>query len=386
MRTFKFFLFCFFSSFTITSVTYAQTAEYEYTFTFSDEFNNSQELILGKDPFGTDGIDTLFGEEFIPQVPTGESGVRFQLPPDTSITTIKDVRFGCYWATGHEHLIDLNYQTGSSSISVVWEWDPQLNLGLMEVMFINPYNGQTIASYSWFSDSSHFYIPPSLDKIEIWTLYNGTLSSETFVVLSPNGGEILEAAEIYAIEWWKDELGLFMDIEFSSDSGTTWSYIVEDLWTYQISSYDWQVPFINSENCLIRIGDYPCRYDVSDSVFTITNPVSIEEEKYLPKEFSLSQNYPNPFNPSTTIRFTIPTVERFAESLNNNERIGNSLYNVLLKVYDILGNEVATLVNEELPDGEYEVEWNASDLPSGIYFYQLRAGDFVETRKMLLIK
>ena len=120
METYKFFLFYFFLSFTITPASYAQTAEYEYTFPFSDEYNNSQDLILGKDPFGTDGIDTLFGEEFIPQVPPGEFGMRFQLPPDTSITTIKDIRFGCYWATGHVHLIDLNYHTGSSSISLNW--------------------------------------------------------------------------------------------------------------------------------------------------------------------------------------------------------------------------------------------------------------------------
>ncbi len=98
-----------------------------------------------------------------------------------------------------------------------------------------------------------------------------------------------------------------------------------------------------------------------------------------PKDFTLRQNYPNPFNPSTTIKFQIPN----ASFVN-------------LKVYDILGNEVATLVNEEKPVGNYEVNFsaiggsassgNAYSLSSGIYFYKLQSGSFVETKKMILLK
>jgi len=92
------------------------------------------------------------------------------------------------------------------------------------------------------------------------------------------------------------------------------------------------------------------------------------------ENFSLSQNYPNPFNPVTKIKFEIPDQVRHDNAL------------VTLKVYDILGREIATLVNEEKPAGEYEVEFNAANLPSGIYFYQLRAGQFTETKKMILLK
>ncbi|WP_290660914.1 LamG-like jellyroll fold domain-containing protein [Ignavibacterium sp.] len=101
----------------------------------------------------------------------------------------------------------------------------------------------------------------------------------------------------------------------------------------------------------------------------------IESEKYssLPESFILEQNYPNPFNPSTKIKFSIPNV-------------GSELAQTVLMVYDILGNEVATLVNEEKPAGVYEVEFNASQLSSGIYFYKLTAGSFTEIKKMLLIK
>jgi hypothetical protein len=96
-----------------------------------------------------------------------------------------------------------------------------------------------------------------------------------------------------------------------------------------------------------------------------------------PQEFSLEQNYPNPFNPATKIKYSIPSVTL---------RQAQSDILVTIKVYDVLGNEVSTLVNEEKPAGEYEVEFNATELPSGIYFYQLKAGSFVQTMKMVLLR
>ena len=101
---------------------------------------------------------------------------------------------------------------------------------------------------------------------------------------------------------------------------------------------------------------------------------SVEEEQTFPYSFKLEQNYPNPFNPNTKIQFTIP-------------KFGLTS----LKIYDILGNEVATLTNEEKPAGSYEVEFDGhsdegQNLSSGIYFYQLKSGEFVQTKKMILIK
>jgi hypothetical protein len=93
------------------------------------------------------------------------------------------------------------------------------------------------------------------------------------------------------------------------------------------------------------------------------------EVEIAPSVFSLSQNYPNPFNPSTAISYRLPV---------------NSF--VTLKVYDILGNEVASLVNEQKPAGEYKVNFDASGLGSGVYFYTLRAGNFVQSKKMVVLK
>jgi hypothetical protein len=108
-------------------------------------------------------------------------------------------------------------------------------------------------------------------------------------------------------------------------------------------------------------------------IHVVDNPVYVQNENLTPKKFVLYQNYPNPFNPSTNIRF----------------RIADFGF-VNLKVYDILGNEVAVLVNDDLAPGDYEVEFlPESSIPqpaSGIYLYQLKAGNFTQTKKMLLLK
>ncbi len=97
--------------------------------------------------------------------------------------------------------------------------------------------------------------------------------------------------------------------------------------------------------------------------------VSIKKDIRFPINYSLSQNYPNPFNPTTTINYQIPGINF-----------------VTIKVYDVLGNEVVILINEEKDVGNYEVEFDGKDLPSGVYFYTLKAGSFVETKKMVLMK
>jgi hypothetical protein len=91
----------------------------------------------------------------------------------------------------------------------------------------------------------------------------------------------------------------------------------------------------------------------------------------------LYQNYPNPFNPTTTIQYAIPIVKT---------HLGESLQHVTLKVYDILGREVTTLVNREQLHGKYKVEFNASLLASGVYIYRLTAGGFSAVKKLSLIK
>ena len=101
---------------------------------------------------------------------------------------------------------------------------------------------------------------------------------------------------------------------------------------------------------------------------------SVDDDDAIPTEYALYQNYPNPFNPATKIKYSIPS----------NDKVQTS--NVNLKVYDVLGNEVALLVNETKAPGNYEVEFIASGLSSGVYFYKLNAGNFSTVKKLILLK
>jgi len=159
------------------------------------------------------------------------------------------------------------------------------------------------------------------------------------------------------------------------------------------------LPFLSSIEKLILFNDKLIAATtnglwVRDTSGTITETQTTKNG--LPEKFILYQNYPNPFNPSTKIKFTIPTPPSSSPLAKGRTEVGF----VNLIVYDVLGNVVATLVNEEKPPGEYEVEFSSKGLTrlpdgqvnqthtisSGIYFYQLKAGSFVKTNKMLLLK
>ena len=124
---------------------------------------------------------------------------------------------------------------------------------------------------------------------------------------------------------------------------------------------------------------------IRNAVYDLLNPTSVVAEQKIPDEFYLAQNYPNPFNPSTIIRFVIPNEVRNPKDFSSQTpRNDNTL--VTLKVYDVLGNDVALLVNEFRPAGNYQIEFEASGLSSGVYFYSLMAGGIVQTRKMILLR
>jgi hypothetical protein len=157
-------------------------------------------------------------------------------------------------------------------------------------------------------------------------------------------------------------------IWYSVDKGITWIDVDNSGLGY-ISIYDAVIDHNNRIYLATNEGVY---LGEADSIV-----VSVEKYQLI-KSYYLSQNYPNPFNPTTKIKYRIPQ----SPLLGGDGRGGL----VTLKVYDILGRENVTLVNEEKPAGEYEVEFNAANLPSGIYFYQLEAGSYSETKKMILLK
>jgi hypothetical protein len=153
---------------------------------------------------------------------------------------------------------------------------------------------------------------------------------------------------------------------FDFDSGYVWLD----------KSYEFNIDSNSSSQLWIVIGiwgnwETPRIYYVDSLSIHIQeeNPNDISEGERIITDFLIYQNHPNPFNPSTTIKYQVL-----------------ELSDVSIKVFDVLGNEVVTLVSEEKPAGSYQVEFEATALPSGIYFYRLQANDFVDTKKMILLK
>jgi photosystem II stability/assembly factor-like uncharacterized protein len=214
---------------------------------------------------------------------------------------------------------------------------------------------------------AHNFLFAAAERGNIYTSYFGDFwhIGLTFDTLHLNG--VTSEAETWKL-WAVGESGWIIS---SEDSGKTWTTSPDgttaDLYEVSFPSvgYGWAV---GDSGTILHYWDPPTNV-IDDKQYYTTSPES----------FELLTPYPNPFNPTTTIIYQIPEISF-----------------VTLKVYDVLGNEIATLVNEEKPAGEYNVEFSAIGgsvlggsaitLTSGIYIYQLRAGDFVETKKMVLLK
>jgi len=142
----------------------------------------------------------------------------------------------------------------------------------------------------------------------------------------------------------------------TNDNGATWKHLGLDS---------------ISVRGLVSYGDTTFAYTYADGIYKVRSTVSVNSVAAVTHlaSFRLEQNYPNPFNPTTNLRFTI----------------GNAQF-VSFKIYDVLGREVSTLIHEKLSPGNHIVSWNASNLSSGVYFYRLQTGNFVETKKMVLMK
>jgi plastocyanin len=138
--------------------------------------------------------------------------------------------------------------------------------------------------------------------------------------------------------------------DWHNDAGTTFDYVIAIPGTY----------------------NYQCDFHAPDMVGSFTallTGLSADQSPLDPTSFRLEQNYPNPFNPTTVVRYQVPVASR-----------------VMLSMYDLLGREVAVLVNEQKPAGRYEADVDGTGLASGVYLYRLTAGRYVEARKMLLLR
>jgi photosystem II stability/assembly factor-like uncharacterized protein len=206
---------------------------------------------------------------------------------------------------------------------------------------------------------------------KIYRTLDGGLNWESNQFDSLSWGTDLEFIPENPSMVWYSSLGSYgSNVFFSNDTGKTWTK------EFGLDNLRFNDIVFTDENNGWLLANQPST-GRKTRIFRTTNGghggivISVDDNdlRINPTGFKLEQNYPNPFNPTTSLQYTI-----------------DSRQFVTLKVFDLLGREVATLVNEEKPSGEYQVEFDGTNLPSGIYFYRLKAGQYSETRKMVLLK
>ena len=269
-------------------------------------------------------------------------------------------------------------------------------------IYFSTNSGQSYNFYSifpngqirWINDELFFatYSMPTIDNEG--NIYSIAINKDccpyykVLVSLNNNSGDIRWKYVFFngeSDDFWQP---LICDSEGTVYVGSTFGLLYyaiskegELKWTIRLNDYQVDNTGAIAEDGTLYIGVHKTSLSNTNEQNLIaikdTASVDVTEDITPVKEYSLSQNYPNPFNPSTTIQYSIPSV---GTGLALSETL------VTLKVYDILCREVATLVNENKPVGNYEVKFDGSNLSSGIYFYTLKAGSFTETKKMLLLK
>ena len=192
----------------------------------------------------------------------------------------------------------------------------------------------------------------STDNGTSWTEVNSGLTDLNLLGLTVN------ATNLFAGTF---DGGVFL----STDNGTSWTAVNSGLTNLMVLSLTVSGANLFAGTLGFEIGSGVWRRPLSEIITSVDETTSNE----IPTVYSLQQNYPNPFNPMTIINYSIP-----------------ELSIVTIKVYGVLGSEIATLVNEEKPVGTYEVEFDAATLSSGIYYYKIQANNFIETKKMILLK
>jgi len=273
----------------------------------------------------------------------------------------------------------INLSTGAATLLGPLGYDPNYGQGMSidnetGTVYLSAFdNGTTtgqLRTMNVTTGNTTLIVDWGFDQIAPFALDTQYGPTPTITVTSPNGGEVWQVGSIKNINWSSSNV-IDVKIELSINNGASWIEIISS--TPSTGLYAWTVPNSPSLQCLIKISDVtdPNVNDVSDNVFTIEQASSIEDfySSGIPSEFKLYQNFPNPFNPNTTIYYSIAK-ESF----------------VKLNIYNLLGEVILETVKEYKNPGNYAVNINLENYNSGLYFYQLKAGSFVESKKMLLLK
>jgi hypothetical protein len=251
--------------------------------------------------------------------------------------------------------------------------------------------------YFNFLIQGDYQIAPYLDGFRfeppyrVYASLQSSFSNQNFVAFDtlkpqislvyPNGGEQLKSATTDTISWQaEDNMGIdSIFVELSTNNGNIWQTIAKLKPTGE-KYYLWHVPDISSVQCKMRIHavdfDGNQAFDISDSPFSIIRSSAVEDDwaEKLPTKFVVQQNYPNPFNSSTIIRFQTPEATP-----------------VTLSIFNMMGQEIVTLINQKLSAGYHQICWDGKDhagklVSSGIYFYRVEASDKLIIKRLLYIR
>ena len=339
-------------------------------FLHTADYSGNETIYFGIDSTATDGIDSWLGESNLPPdfcAPWGPTFCAFlRLPPfNGTILSYSDFRFGELPFTGQvTHKIEvINYvSTGNDSIYISYDLPEGVN-----IHFIDEVGGVlTNFTIEDSGETAYLYIS-ALRKLWMYVNYNNVIPVE---LVSFKGEQI---DDLVFLDWKTatEFNNSGFEILRKDQNDNEWNsigFVPGFGTTTEPKSYSF-----NDENVAIGTYKYRLKQIDFDGTFTYSHEIEVEVD-FTPKEFVLYQNYPNPFNPNTIIKYEIP-----GQARNDNVL-------VTLKVYDVLGNEVVTLVNEEKQPGNYDIEFDGSGLASGIYIYRLTAGNYSTVKKLVLLK
>lgn len=346
---------------------YAQgIAEVSIPFQVYDNAGGEKVLYFGLDPTATDSIDFHLGESNLPPAPpAGAFDARWILPKNNfngSLSSWNDYRNvpGFPFTDTLEHRLRYQAKTGADTMFFSWNF-PEEVTGLLQDIITGTIVNQSVNDSGIFA-FTNFAV---LNQLKLTIYYDAILPVElSSFAASVSGSNVIlnwsTASEV-------NNYGFEVQRRAGNDVWGKIGFVAGYGTTTETKSYSYT-------DSKITTGKYSYRLKQIDfnGSYEYSNVVELDVE-LMPREFVLHQNYPNPFNPSTKINFSLPEAGQ-----------------VTLKVYNILGEEIATLINDYKNAGNYEAELSLSEininLSSGIYFYQLRFKQFTSTKKMMVIK
>ncbi|MFA6598642.1 MAG: aryl-sulfate sulfotransferase [Ignavibacteriaceae bacterium] len=331
-------------------------------------------------------VKQLYGEVFIPLATSYDSAKNelvfntnvfgeFAFGVPQSVSTLAPVPFSPK---------DQQIVNGESSINLLWGTKGTVQTYNLQVSidstFSNPVidiKNLTTTSYtlsSMTNNAEYFWRVNNSNSAGIseWSTVNKFYTASPYInITSPNGSENVYVDSIYIIRWQSNVNDKF-NIDLIKDNSSV--VVIADSITSNTNAFMWEVPSSIQIDSLYKIRitsiDHVNLIDTSEHTFSIIKAITdVSDSKNSITTYQLCQNYPNPFNPNTSFRY----------SLKNQQF-------VTFKIFDLLGREIVTLVNEVKSAGTYELNWNAAHVPSGIYYYRLQAGNFIDTKKLVLLK